>query len=258
MIVTPGSFFASRAEAVPLAEYRNEEKRVSADDQNSALCARICSVTSRLESRVPVRESSDLSGEARCRPPVAPAIPARSRRSANRGRGGSDARPGDAIYRLEAFSNGKLVGSQPLSFTENPPYSARATLAGVVVADELVVSSRTPKAPKPVELIRQAIRLPDIEADAVAIPDHFVNPVDLGTILVPAGWLLLGPKETATLEIAALNRKRDVPASHLKAWFNSLRIATRPVPLCGRANTAHLETTRGPADRRSRHADRHS
>ena len=42
-------------------------------------------------------------------------------------------------------------------------------------------------------------------------PDTIVNPVDLGTILVPAGWLLLGPGQTATLEIAAISRTRDLP-----------------------------------------------
>ncbi len=42
----------------------------------------------------------------------------------------ASARPGDAIYRLEAFSNGKLVGGQALHFPETPPYSARVTLDG--------------------------------------------------------------------------------------------------------------------------------
>jgi hypothetical protein len=163
----------------------------------------------------------------------------------------ASARPGDAIFRLEAFSNGKLVGGKELSFTENPPYSARATLDGAVAADELVVSSRTEKSPKPVELVRQAIRLPEIDADAVAVPDRLINPVDLGTILVPAGWLLLGPKQTATLEIAVLYRTRDMPGSRLKAWFNSApsRIATEPMPLrAGERTMLKLKLPETPPD----------
>ena len=69
------------------------------------------------------------------------------------------------------------------------------------------------QSPKPVELARQAIHLPEFEADAIARPDTIINPVDLGTILVPAGWLLLGPGQTATLEIAAISRTRDLPGS---------------------------------------------
>ena len=156
----------------------------------------------------------------------------------------ASARPGDAVYRVEAFANGKLIGGQALSFTENPPYSARATLAGVVVADELVLSARAGNAPKAVELAREKIRLPEIEADAVAIPDRIVNPVDLGTILVPAGWLLLGPGQKATLEIAALSRGHDLSGSRVQAWFKSapVRVAASPIPLrSGEPNRLRLK-----------------
>ena len=40
-----------------------------------------------------------------------------------------------------------------------------------------------------------------------------MNPVDLGAILVPAGWLLLGPGQTAKLEAAAISRTADWPRS---------------------------------------------
>src|SRR5262249_14902345 len=39
-----------------------------------------------------------------------------------------------------------------------------------------------------------------IEADAIARPDTAVNPVDLGTILVPNGWLLLGPEQAGVVD----------------------------------------------------------
>ena len=121
--------------------------------------------------------------------------------------------PGAAAFVLEAFSKGKRVGGQALNFPDKPPYSVRVTLDGVASADELVLSAVTGEEPKPIELARQAIQVPGFEADAVARPDAVVNPVDLGTILVPAGWLLLGPGQTATLELAAISRTRDLPAA---------------------------------------------
>ena len=74
---------------------------------------------------------------------------------------------------------------------------------------------------KPVELVRQTIQLPEVEADAIARPDNVINPVDLGTILVPSGWLLLGPKQSATLDFAAINRGADLPKAQLSASFDS-------------------------------------
>jgi len=141
------------------------------------------------------------------------------------------ARPDRANHVLTAFLKGKEAGRYPVQFPAAPPYSARVTLESD--ADELVLLSVSKPAEKPVELARQAIRLPEFEADAIALPDSVINPVDLGTILVPSGWLLLGPGQPATLEIAAISRTRDMPQAQLKAWFDSApsRVAAGPIPL---------------------------
>src|SRR5437763_7856690 len=39
------------------------------------------------------------------------------------------------------------------------------------------------------------------EADALVHTKPDINPVDLGTILVPHGWLLLGPEQSAEIEL---------------------------------------------------------
>ncbi len=117
------------------------------------------------------------------------------------------------------------------------------------------------KTSKPVELARQTIRLPEIEADAVAIPDHIVNPVDLGTILVPAGWLLLGPGQTATLEIAALSRKRTTCPIAVEGVVQLGADASgrQPAsPAAGERTRLTLKATRDPAGWRSRYPHRHS
>jgi hypothetical protein len=48
-----------------------------------------------------------------------------------------------------------------------------------------------------------------------------VNPVDLGTILVPAGWFLIGPGQTAEVEVAAISRRAGEKNVRLRVWFAS-------------------------------------
>jgi hypothetical protein len=59
------------------------------------------------------------------------------------------------------------------------------------------------------------------EADAVAQADRVINPVDLGTILVPADWLLLADWQKGTIDIAAICRDADMPDTRAIAWFGS-------------------------------------
>ena len=61
----------------------------------------------------------------------------------------------------------------------------------------------------------------EFEADAVAVPEPRMNPVDLGAILVPESWLLLGRGQAASVEAAALSRGRDLPDARLRVWFSS-------------------------------------
>jgi len=69
--------------------------------------------------------------------------------------------------------------------------------------------------------------------DAVARPESVTNPVDLGTILVPHGWLLLGPGQSGVLDLAAICREKDEPQAHVRAWFGSAsgREVTALLPL---------------------------
>ncbi len=96
------------------------------------------------------------------------------------------------------------------------------------------------------------IEVPEFEADAIARPDDVVNPVDLGTILVPSGWLLLGPSQSATLDVAAISRRRDLPRAELKAWFESEpgRVATASISLqAGMRAQQRLKLPEAPSSR---------
>lgn len=59
------------------------------------------------------------------------------------------------------------------------------------------------------------------EADALPHTETTVNPVDLGAILVPDGWLLLGPGQAASVDVAAISRRGDEQDARLRVWFSS-------------------------------------
>ena len=165
----------------------------------------------------------------------------------------ADARPDTAQYVLSAAWKGKELARQSVTFPEKPPYSARVALEGVAAADEVVVFGERGNGAKPVVLVRQAIRMLDLEADAVARPDTINNPVDLGTILVPSGWLLLGPGQTATLELAAISRRRGPASGPREAHGSNPRPSgwrSSPSPCARPSNANRDETARTPDARR--------
>ena len=132
---------------------------------------------------------------------------------------------------LTVISRGKKVGRHQVKFAETPPYTARVSIeAG---ADELILSKDSRDGAKPVELVRTAVERPEFEADAIARPNEVINPVNLGTILVPSGWLLLGPSQSASLEVAAVTSRADLTHVKLRAWFESVpaRVASASVSI---------------------------
>jgi hypothetical protein len=143
----------------------------------------------------------------------------------------STERPADTGHVLTILSRGKEVGRHDVRFAATPPYSARVSIEGL--ADELILTAPPRAGARPVELARIPVEVPEFEADAIARPDDVVNPVDLGTILVPSGWLLLGPGQSATLHVAAISRRRDLPLAELKSWYESEpgRVATASISL---------------------------
>ena len=87
--------------------------------------------------------------------------------------------------------------------------------------DQVVLSAKCRYQGEETELLRMPIHLPDIEAEAIAHPEKQINPVDLGTVLVPDDWLLLGAGQKAIVDVAAVLYHRNVPNGRVKAWFES-------------------------------------
>lgn len=81
----------------------------------------------------------------------------------------------------------------------------------------------------------------EFEADALARAETLKNPVDFGAILVPDGWLLLGPGQAASVEVAAVSRRGDESNALLRVWFSSQpdEAVSTPFPLLRNARVQH-------------------
>lgn len=129
------------------------------------------------------------------------------------------AAPPPAKYWLSGYREGKEISSQTLNFSSQFPAFCRISFEKW--PDETAVYAQSDLEEKRVEIARQAIEVPAFEADAVAQPDEVENPVDLGTILKPEGWLLLRSGQKASLSVAAIGRNQDFPQAQVLAWYES-------------------------------------
>ncbi|PYV25677.1 MAG: hypothetical protein DMG24_08760 [Acidobacteria bacterium] len=127
-------------------------------------------------------------------------------------------------YSLVAYLRKREVGRYVLTEInhhrkDETSYSQRLTLD--TYPDELALFAQCRFQGKPVELTREEIQRPALEADATARPETLINPVDLGMVLFPADWLLLGPDQNSIVDVAAISRGGDLEGARAIAWFES-------------------------------------
>ena len=157
--------------------------------------------------------------------------------------------------RLKGFElivqlRGKEVARHPVTFPAKPPYSARIAIEDT--GDEIVLSASKENGIGRIELARQRMDRARIEADAMARPEKVTNPVDLGTILVPSGWLVLGPGKRGVLEVAARCRDGEELKAQIRAWFGSAPGKERAMPMPlekGKTRRLSFELSEPPGDR---------
>lgn len=130
--------------------------------------------------------------------------------------------PGEE-YLVVGLRDGKETSRRPVRFVASG--GAQKACFGRVILDDWpsqvsLLVKRSPQS-APVEIARAEVQPPLFEAEAIARPDVLVNPVDLGTVLVPHGWLLLARGRRAEIEVAALNRANDVVKARVAAWLES-------------------------------------
>ena len=131
----------------------------------------------------------------------------------------SDTHPAPEHW-LAAYHEGKELERKALDVVGNSPFTARVTFATSPAPEELVLLAKTNDG-KTVEQARWKVERPALEADAKAAADPVMNPVDLGAILPPADWLVLGPEQQARVTVAAFSAKETISGAEVLAWFAS-------------------------------------
>ena len=123
-------------------------------------------------------------------------------------------------YSLAGYLEGKEVGRYGLVLSqEKAVWTGQVTFKAYPT--ELAVFAKCRFQGEPEEIVRQSVQPPSFEADATAEADDSPNPVDLGTILVPADWLLISGAQKGSVEVAAIVRDRDMAGAQAATWFES-------------------------------------
>ena len=87
--------------------------------------------------------------------------------------------------------------------------------------DEVALFERSSPQAEWFQIARMEVKPPQFEADAAARAEIPVNPVDLGAILPPENWLVIGGGQKAIVKLAALSRAQDPGVASVYAWFAS-------------------------------------
>jgi hypothetical protein len=115
-----------------------------------------------------------------------------------------------------------LLGwASPLALAEAVPDEINAAEAGLNIGHPWRPPFGLERIGQPRETGVGDSQGPTLEVDAVASPDTVINPVDLGTILVPANWLLLSASQIGNIQVATISRGRDIQRAMVTAWFAS-------------------------------------
>lgn len=132
--------------------------------------------------------------------------------------------PGECVF--VEYRDGKEIGRRTVGLLANSqPCPQPEARYGRIALDrwpaEVAVLARSDAKAPFAEVARAKVTPPAFEAEALARAVQAINPVDLGTVLVPADWLLLAGGQAAEIEIAALDRSGDVPGAAVSAWYES-------------------------------------
>jgi len=131
----------------------------------------------------------------------------------------SDTRPAPEHW-LTGYREGREVERKALDVSVSSPFTARVIFANSPAPEELALLAKD-KDGKAIERARWKVERPAFEADAEAAADPVMNPIDLGAVLPPADWLVLGPEQQARVTVAAFSAEKAVSGAEVLAWFES-------------------------------------
>ena len=142
--------------------------------------------------------------------------------------------PPGAAFAVEAFYRDASVATVPLdsrAIAKGPVDVPLPSSANKAVLIEEANGKRVPIAATAIERAEL-----DVEAIAEAAGSKRANPIDLGVVLPPKGWLVLGPADAAVVRVAASWIGDGERTYTVRAWFAHATDAF---------GTATLRTSRG-------------
>jgi hypothetical protein len=122
-------------------------------------------------------------------------------------------------YLMEVKQQGKTINSKKLKAGKTSPTVFREVIAST--ADEVSLSEKRSNGAW--KIIRN-VSLPadnKLECEASARPVAFFHPIDLGTILAPADWLLIRGGHDAFVDFAMVTKNNADNNFKLKSWYQS-------------------------------------
>lgn len=139
--------------------------------------------------------------------------------------------PGDAFeYFLVGYRGGQETAREALKFSVGDSRLSVSTIL-LSIPEEVRLFVRCADGADVREIARHPVAWPDVEAEAEARPEEQVNPVDLGTVLVPHNWVLLSEQRTAIVNVAAIAPVRNIPDALISVWFDEGHRVNERLPL---------------------------
>jgi hypothetical protein len=125
-------------------------------------------------------------------------------------------------YFLAGYRAGKQVERHVLNVqTVKSRLQYRAVATFETYPSEIALEAMCRPGGHTAEVTRISVPSARLEAEAEARPREVINPVDLGAILVPADWLLLRGGQSATVEVAAIDRSGVTKDASVRVWWES-------------------------------------
>lgn len=146
--------------------------------------------------------------------------------------------PSGAAFVVEAFNHDVSVASVSLDSQALAKGPIEIPLPSFADKAVLIEEANGKRAPIAVTAIERAEL--DVEAVAEATGAKPTNPIDLGVVLPPQGWLVLGPGNAAVVRVAASWNGDDEQTYTVRAWFAHATDAF---------GTATLKTSRGDREK---------
>lgn len=119
---------------------------------------------------------------------------------------------------MACFAKGKEISRNIVVLPDSKEGVARQNIP--YNAEEIILYYKDNKGKRKF-LGKKEVPFEKFECDALAKSAKIINPVDMGTILVPADWLLLEQGELSAIQFAAVNRDASVKEFELNTWFSS-------------------------------------